>query len=497
MTVGSFWLDICMSESKDLNNMIKKKVSVNNPQGVEYPEAVTADGLLVSAFNLDKECVKRDGMRFYFPGCEGDVEEEMQFIERKYSGGVTKFFRHMRGYIGDRNEPDRYLHNYSELRLKQRFDKSEKTGEFYVQYYTEKECPHYGECKIKNYVNCQGNKQLVLNKLNLRDYYDTCTIEKGEDKYIADLLLENSKKPIPKIMLEVFVTHECSEEKKNSGIRIIEMKIEKKEDADNEIIENAGDLVDNYLFMKTDGKPQIPPIKFYNFKHSTDFADYIKCGNFLLTKKENGLYADCKIIACNEIKDNITEDCAFSLLIPIEELKEKDGYLDFYEIGMAIAYDLGLKVRDCTLCYEYKRPMQLNSSCRLFMTYTYKDQNGGEKQIKFPYIFQLPYRCNGFDKSQQAIGCRKYSLDRYRILELVSMLKNMRHHMWVDNNLLPSKPIEKTAPSPAPQKKEEPRLLTPKECFDCPIYRDRCGHCLGAKNKEGKRYVVCDWKKPT
>ena len=35
--------------------MNKKLVSKNNPQGVEYPVAVTSDGKLVSAIDIDKD----------------------------------------------------------------------------------------------------------------------------------------------------------------------------------------------------------------------------------------------------------------------------------------------------------------------------------------------------------------------------------------------------------------------------------------------------------
>ena len=50
--------------------MNKKLVSEKNPQGVEYPEAVTADGKLVSAIDIEKGSDAWEGVKFYFPGCE-------------------------------------------------------------------------------------------------------------------------------------------------------------------------------------------------------------------------------------------------------------------------------------------------------------------------------------------------------------------------------------------------------------------------------------------
>ena len=217
--------------------MNKKLISERNPQGVEYPEAVTADGKLVSAIEIEKGSDDWEELKYYFPGCEGDEEEEMLFIQRRHKNGVTKFFRHRPGYIGDRNEPDRYLHNFAELRIKQRFDDSQSSGEFPVQYYVVEQCPESSACKLKANLKCKGEPKPILKTLNLRKLYDTCSIEKGADKYIADLLLTNSQDDsIKPMFLEVFVTHKCTEEKIDSGYPIIEIKINQKEDADNAII---------------------------------------------------------------------------------------------------------------------------------------------------------------------------------------------------------------------------------------------------------------------
>lgn len=423
--------------------MNKKNISPTNPQGVEYPEAVTADGTMVYAINLDKNRSDCEGVHFFFLGCEGDDEEEMKFIQRKTKNGFTKFFRHKQGYLGDRNEPDRYLHNYAELRLKQRFDESVESGKFIVQYYVVEKCQFYRDCKLKNKVKCSGNPKITLKQLNLRDLYDTCTIEKGEDKYIADLLLTNSKDSSVKPMfLEIFVTHKCTDEKINSGYPIIEIKIRQKEDAENEIIENAGDLVDEYLFMQPETIRNIAPIKFYGFDKDIPFKKYLHFGNFLLTKKDNRLVADCRAIACNEVSIFAPPNRAFSLSIPLNDLKD----IDIYELGMAKAQKLGFSVRDCSLCARYKIPtMQKDRidarSCRLLnVTYSFKDKEGNDKHIQNPYVFWLPPRCNNFDKSMQAIGCRDFYIDSRRISSLVHYLDNIPKLMWTDERLLPIKP---------------------------------------------------------
>ena len=491
--------------------MKRKLVSERNPQGVEYPEAVTADGKLVSAIDIEKGNEAWEKMKFYFPGCEGDDEEEMLFIQRKHKNGVTKFFRHRPGYIGDRNEPDRYLHNYVELRIKQRFDESLTSGEFQVQYYVVEQCPENSTCKLKANLKCNGEPKPVLKSLNLRKFYDTCSIEKGADKYIADLLLTNSQDDsIKPMFLEVFVTHKCTDEKIASGYPIIEIKINQKEDADNPIVENAGEVVDEYMFMRSENKNALPPIVFYGFKRYIPFNSYVKYGNFLLTKKDNDLIADCRAIVCKEVDGYAPENRVFSLSVPMNEIKD----IDIYEMGMAKALSMGLKVRDCSLCARYKIPTGQNNridarSCRLVnVILNYKDNKGHENKIQNPYIFWMPYRYNGFDKSKQAAGCRNYSLDRQRMLNLVRSLEKTNKLLWIDESLLPQKPKPVEIPGSSEKEEETPlptnpkiyeqgrKLLTAQECFSCPIYRPQCGHCLGDEMKGGRRYVVCNYQRP-
>ena len=467
--------------------MNKKYISKTNPHGVDFPAAVTADGKIVFAIHLEKNQDDCKVVHYYTPGYEGVDDEEMVFIQLTHRNGVTKYFRHKKGYKGEMKNPDRYLHNYAKKRLKERFDESKKTGEFIVKYYVMEKCP-YDKCKLRSKIRCQYEPKVSLTNLNLREKYDTCEIEKKEDKYIADLLLTNSKNPSVKpLFLEVFVTHECSDEKKNSGYPIIEIKTNKDVDVEKEIIENAGELVDEYKFMNPENLPYEPPIKFFGFERSIPFTHYKQMENFLLIKKEDKLIADCRQITCKEVNEDVLEKCVFSLTIPKDELKGKE----IYEMGMAKAYELGFKPRDCTLCKQYK-PSNLNTHpCRLNKEYQWMDGKGNYIRVLYPYTFQMPYRCNGFDKTLYAANCRSYSIDELRVSELVSMLNNKPYKVWVDDRSLPSKQGVHTNTY-----KDGIKLLTPQECHNCPIYRSRCEHCLGNEMKDEKRFVVCNWEKP-
>lgn len=427
--------------------MNKKQFSKRNPHGVKYPEAVTVDGKFVYAVDIEKGSEIWEGVKFYFPGCEADDDEEMVFVQRHNKNGVTHFFRHKPGYLGGSNEKDRYLHNYAELKIKQRFDESLQSGEFLVQYYAIKKCPQSSTCKLRTNLECKGKPVAILMPMNLRKLYDTCSVEKSNDKYIADLLLTNSKdQSIKPMFLEVFVTHKCTEEKINSGYPIIEIKINRKEDADNPIIENSGDIVDEYMFLQPENQEAQPLIKFYGFDREVSYSDYTQYGNFLLTKNVKELVADCRVITCDVVDKLVPENLVLSLSVPLNELKE----MDLYEIGMAIAHNMGLNVKDCSICSSYKQQFRRVSfgrfvhPCRLEnCTYQYKDAKGNDKIINNPYIYQIPYRCNGFDKAQMAAGCSKYSIDRKRISDIVDLLEKMKNKsLWVDKSLLLHESVE-------------------------------------------------------
>ena len=152
-------------------------------------------------------------------------------------------------------------------------------------------------------------------------------------------------------------------------------------------------------------------------------------------------------------------------------------------------------------CNQYKQPIiqgfyYTSHPCRLNnVTYTYKNANGNDRKIHNPYVCQMPYRCNGFDKSKLAAGCRTYTLDRKRISKLLRLLEKKPKILWVYSKEIIQEEQTLTAANPIVYEPGQ-KLLIPQDCFSCPIYRFECEHCLGAEEKEGRRYVVCDYQRP-
>jgi hypothetical protein len=69
-------------------------------------------------------------------------------------------------------------------------------------------------------------------KGNLADVFDIWEYEKTIDKYRADILLSSSKHDY-KVMIEIRVTHGSTQKKIDSGIPIIEIRIQDQEDIEN------------------------------------------------------------------------------------------------------------------------------------------------------------------------------------------------------------------------------------------------------------------------
>ena len=190
-----------------------------------------------------------------------------------------------------------YLHKLCKLYIKQHFDKSDK---FEISYEVSKSCNEHN-CKFRNY-NC--HKEHEINQVDLKKFYDTCTIETTIKGFVADLLLTNSKDTsIPPTLIEICVTHPCEEEKKESGLKIIEISIKTEKDIEN--LFSDGILSEN-LNKRIGNK-----IEFFSFKRNikekitTPISRFI----YLPTIKKNPFFSNlnCDIANYRMFKDSVIE----------------------------------------------------------------------------------------------------------------------------------------------------------------------------------------------
>ena len=178
------------------------------------------------------------------------------------------YFRAKRGYTLN---PETELHKYAKAILKHRFETEEK---FPIKYYRKVTCPFERNCIFYDELNGRcGMLEEKLFEYDLKQFYDTATVEGDYEGYTADVLLTCSYKKRKPIFLEVAVSHPCEPEKIASANKIIEIFVKKENDANCDLEESA-----KYAFYE-DGKVCI---KFHNFKTNSVLKE---CPHFVSMKK--------------------------------------------------------------------------------------------------------------------------------------------------------------------------------------------------------------------
>ena len=177
------------------------------------------------------------------------------------------YFRAKRGY---QLNPETELHEYVKRVLKHRF---ETEDHFYIKYYRNEYCPNEKDCIFYEESNHGCGKLCSrLCEYDLKDFYDKATLEGGFDGFVADVLLTSSSHNRRPVFLEVAVTHPCTEEKKASGHKILEIFVSCEDDAYCELKQTEPSIY--YRKGAT--------IKFHNFENRIKLQE---CANFIRKKK--------------------------------------------------------------------------------------------------------------------------------------------------------------------------------------------------------------------
>lgn len=181
------------------------------------------------------------------------------------------YFRARRGYALN---PETELHQYVKTILKHRFDTEEK---FPIRYYRKDTCPFKDECIFYDKLNDDcGMLEKRLFEYDLKQFYDTATIEESHKGFTADVLLTSTQVKRRPVFLEVAVTHPCEPEKIDSGIKIIELFVEKEDDAYCELEESS----------QCSGFNERVSIKFHNFETNNELKE---CAHHISKKKYSSL----------------------------------------------------------------------------------------------------------------------------------------------------------------------------------------------------------------
>ncbi len=298
-----------------------------------------------------------------------------------------------------------YLHKLAKIKIRQAFLSSEH---FLLSYNAKAICSF--NCPFIFSPKCEGEKPV---EFDLRKFYDTCEIEANFHQYRADLLLTSSTNPkVPPTLIEIRVTHKCTEDKISDGVRIIEIPIQSEEHIDN-VVNNCKLIAtrDSQVSYSSSNERRIT---LYNFNkvESFDpigrFDEYGDCFNrkntivFWLNNQGQFCSFDCN---CYEVSKKLPPNVHYYIT---------DIATPFKEILQEFS-KRGVKIRNCFLCRFCKQDSWGDRLCVL-----YKKHDLPRKPSPYSAV-SCPHYREDFGLSQNMIQAEQslseneadYSLHKY------------------------------------------------------------------------------------
>lgn len=285
--------------------------------------------------------------------CIDDITEELRSVHKYFCIGcgaemIAKLGAKNRHHFAHKKDTDTcnretYLHMLGKKVLR---DKFYTETNFPIEFYRTYDCDQKDQCAFYD-SECRGK---ILDSFNMKDFYDTCEEEVPIDNFVADLLLANSKKPANKpTLIEIKVSHGCSQEKINSGLRIIEITINDESDIrvlrDNAITEVIQDefwdepqyhpASARFINFKRDSKKTVP----MSIKSLTRFVLFHSGSVFVEQVQDQPGCDEQNKRRYPKAKLELNMDC---------------DYFSAYEFGLVAAIDMGHPIKNCSLC-KYHR----------------------------------------------------------------------------------------------------------------------------------------------
>ena len=283
-------------------------------KNIKYRHAYDINENIVDILSLTKNNIKTSVLlmepEYYSIGSHTPMVAALGEINQPH-------FKCKKGY---QINPETELHQYAKKIIKHRFDTQKH---FEVLFYKTQKCNLCESCIFSEQnESCDCLKKKQLFKVDLKQWYNTATIEKEYDNFVADVLLTNSTKPSRKpIFLEICVSHACEKNKIESKNKIIEIVVQKEEDAYSEIVQSTSEY--DYIY---DDEAN-PKINFYNFKDT----ELILCPHY----SEHKIYTKERIMIETSPRGLSTKYYCVPQNYTINNPLEK--YLELMQIGMLFA----------------------------------------------------------------------------------------------------------------------------------------------------------------
>ncbi len=246
----------------------------------------------------------------------------------------------------DKCSGETYLHKLGKLLIKKKFDNS---NEFIISYLATKKC-NKKTCRLRN-IECSFREHV---KIDLKEYYDTCSVEVNYKGFIADLLLTSSKdSDIQPVFIEIFVSHACEEDKLKSGLRIIEIPISSEQEL-RELEEY--EVLEEPWFLEKRKKG----IKFISFKRELEYQMESDIYRYILysEKDEENYFTKIK---CKDAGHKLLRNSQIEL-----NLVNVSNCMEVNEYHALIWLSKNKFLRRCNLCkFFYATQYEHNAYCRL------------------------------------------------------------------------------------------------------------------------------------
>lgn len=372
---------------------------------ITYPNAVDENGDVHHIGSITPE--NRAEHKYYCLGCDKEMVPAL-------CKDKTAHFRHK---VNDLCNPETYLHNLAKKYLAKMFEAQNK---FEVSYYATNECPKKESCPLyrqSHWKECSGT---TLHTFDLKEQYDTCQIEGVYNGYRADVLLTSSQNPdTPPVFLEVSVSHDCTPEKLESGLRIIEMKIRSEADFKRPIVENKGPMVPvkedpkpqySYYQYNSHPKPEPSFIMFHNFEREFH-RDGLKKLDFFALLEDGKMVSRKQYLPCNSAGAQYLKTSIFELgLLEGGQRRRIDKRYDVFTLGYTQALLHNQPTRHCSYCDHYQR-------CKVPVEVERINSRTGQKEKSVQRVYNTRINNDQINKFQLASKCpswhRNESLCQY------------------------------------------------------------------------------------
>lgn len=300
-----------------------------------------------------------------------------------------------------------YLHKLAKMRIRECFNKS---SSFSITFNVHVTCA--AECPVGKQQSCTW---IDTKEFNLKQYYDLCEEEVSVGKFKADLCLSHSKnKNREPILIEIWVTHKSTEEKCDSGYRIIEIHIESEEDINKIVSKRSIREYREYMPSMYGYSEDEPYARFYNFKtdcnerqpdeshqsaKSLFWIDSRGLFRFNNYREIDHMFRSKESVKCLTPNSHEIENSIFC----IASAKTIDWDFAFRTLA-----ESGLGIKYCTMCRWYRKNKFTNRM--MCILYRSKDLNQYPRTSdakSCPHFEQIDYRqyyeaCNiDYDKECQ------------------------------------------------------------------------------------------------